>query len=269
MNLATDEGAVVGTASATELAKAIDHAEKLLSAAVDIVGASHVDLDQTWARNPRVVALTILCRSISNFRASVRLVQQEQVLEARALVRLMYENLLWLAALRERGAAFVRDMLEDEAFNRKALAEMTLRLTAKHGADVGSPGALKLRSTIRELGKQFPKTKKLQAAKTAGDGVVETTYVEYGRFSLDAVHCSITALDRHVWSERTDDKIELIVSVIPRTPPREVLSTVLHACRALMGAAITANELVGFTTATATLAALMTEFETNGWQHGD
>jgi hypothetical protein len=252
-----------------ELTKAIDHAEKLVDAAINVVGAAHVDLDQSWARNPKVVALTILCRSISNFRASVRLVQQEQVLEARALVRLLYENLLWLAALRERGEAFVQDMMEDEAFNRKALAEMTLRVTARHGADVGSPGALKLRSFIKETAQRFPTTKKLQASKTAAEGVVETTYVEYGRLSLDAVHCSITALGRHVWSERTNGKIELVVSVIPNTPPREVLSTVLHACRALMGAAVTVNELLGFTGVTATLASLMTEFEANGWQKGD
>jgi hypothetical protein len=252
-----------------ELTKAIEHAEKLLSAAIDVVGAAKVDLDQTWARNPKVVALTILCRSISNFRASVRLVQQEQVLEARALVRLMYENLLWLAALRERGAAFVQGMIEDEAFNRKALAERTLRVTAKHGADTTAPGAMKLRSIIKELSQQFPKTKKLEAGKTAAEGVVETTYVEYGRLSLDAVHCSVTALGRHVSSEQIDGTIELVLSVVPRTPPREVLSTVLHACRALMGAAVTANELVGFTTATGALAALMSEFESHGWQKGD
>lgn len=252
----------------TELVKAIAHAEKLLSAAIDVVAVAEVRLDQTWARNPKVVALAILCRSISNFRASVRLVQQEQVMEARALVRLLYENLLWLAALRERGA-FVQDMLEDEAFNRKALAEMTLKLTAKHGADTTNASALKLRGIIKELDRQFPKRQKLQADKTAAVGVVETSYIEYGRLSLEAVHCSITALGRHVSREHTDERIELILSVVPLTLPREALFTVLHGCRALMGAAVAANEIVGFTTATPALAALLTEFEANGWQQGD
>jgi hypothetical protein len=269
MKSVTTESAVAEPAPDTELTKAIDYAEKLLSAATDVVGTSHVDLDQTWARNPKVVALTILCRSISNFRASLHLVQQEQALEARVLVRLLYENLLWLAALKERGAAFVQDMREDEAFNRKALAETTLKLTAKHGADVDGPDALKLRSLVKELQQQFPKTKKLQAGKTAADSLVGITYAEYGRLSLDAVHCSVTALGRHVWSEQTDIGIELVVSVAPRTLPGEVLSTVLHGCRALMGAAVAANELVGFTAATASLAALMEEFEINGWQHLD
>jgi hypothetical protein len=55
------------------------------------------------------------------------------------------------------------------------------------------------------------------------------------------------------------------VSVVPNAPPKEVLSTVLHACSALMGAAVAANEQIGFTTASPSLAALHAEFETNGW----
>ncbi len=94
-----------------ELVRAINYAQKLLDAAIDVVGAApeHVELNQNWAQDPKIVGLTILCRSISNFRAAVLLVQQEQALEAKALVRLLYENLLWLAALRERGLEFVQD----------------------------------------------------------------------------------------------------------------------------------------------------------------
>jgi hypothetical protein len=252
-----------------ELAKAIAHADKLLSTAIDVVGNAHahITLDQTWARSPKVVAVTILCRSISNFRASVRLAQDQQVLEARVLVRLMYENLLWLAALRERGAAFVEDMRQDEAFNRSALAEMTLRISATHGADVDAPGALQLRNIINTLRKEFPSTKKLHADKIAAVGAVGIAYVTYGQLSLDAVHCSVTALGRHLSGSHTAEKSELVVSVVPNIPPGEMFSTVLHACRALMGAAVTANELLGFTSETGNLAALMAEFEANGWQN--
>ena len=83
-----------------ETAKAIEYGEGLLAAAIDLVGDAKVDLDEQWARHPHVVALTILCRTICNFRASLRLAQDRQVVEARALVRLMYENLLWLNASR-------------------------------------------------------------------------------------------------------------------------------------------------------------------------
>jgi hypothetical protein len=56
------------------------------------------------------------------------------------------------------------------------------------------------------------------------------------------------------------------VSVVPRTAPDEVLSTVLHASRALMGVAVGANELLGITTESHKLAAVVTEFEQK--QHG-
>jgi hypothetical protein len=186
-------------------------------------------------------------------------------MEARALVRLMYENLLWLAALKERGLEFVRDMREDEASNRKALTELTLELNSTQGGDVSGPTALKLRKLIKDQSQQFPKPKKLSASKTAAEGGVEMAYFEYARLSLDAVHCSVTALGYHLSSERTEARAELKLSVLPRTTPVKDLSTVLHACRALLATARDADELIGCTTPSATFAALETEFVSNGW----
>lgn len=54
-----------------------------MSAAIDVVGAAKVELNQDWARDPKIVGLAILCRSISNFRAALLLVQQRHVMEAR------------------------------------------------------------------------------------------------------------------------------------------------------------------------------------------
>ena len=89
-------------------------------------------LNENGARDPKVVGLTLLCRSISNFRAAILLVQQRHVMEARTLVRCLYENLLWMVALSESGLAFVLDMVAAEAFNRKALAELTLKTLSDH-----------------------------------------------------------------------------------------------------------------------------------------
>jgi hypothetical protein len=160
-----------------EIQKAIEYSEKLISAAIDVVGAAKVELDGEWARHPKIIGLTILCRSISNFRASLLLAQQRHVMEARALGRCLYENLLWIGALRERGSDFVQDMLQDEAFNRKSLGELTLKITSKHGANLNSSDSLTLRSLIRDIGTQFPETKKLNANKTAAEGDVEIAYV--------------------------------------------------------------------------------------------
>jgi hypothetical protein len=249
-----------------ESTKAIWYSEKLMSAAIAVVGAAKVELNENWARDPKIVGLTILCRSISNFRAAMLLVQQHHVMEARALGRCLYENLLWMGALRERGLDFVQDMLKDEAFNRQSLGELTLRLSAKHGADMSSPGSLTLRSIIKEIGKKILEMRKLNASKIAAEGAVEMAYVQYARLSLDGVHCSVTALGRHLSREQiAKNRTELVVSVEARTSDAEILSAILHPCRALMGVAVGANEILGFTAANAQLGAMVTEFEKNGW----
>jgi hypothetical protein len=249
----------------TETAKALQYAQKLLDAAIAVVGATRVVPNENGARDPKVIGLALLCRSISNFHATILLAQQSHVMEARALVRCLYENLLWMGALSECGPAFVLDMVADEAFNRKALGELALKTLSKHGIDVSGADGLTLRGMIKELAKQFPKTQKLHANRTAADSPVETAYTEYVRLSLDAVHCSVTALGRHLSSEPVDGLARLTVSVEGRTSPAELLGTILHACRALTGVMVGANELVGFTSESDKIEALVSEFEKNGW----
>jgi hypothetical protein len=249
-----------------EITKAIEYGERLLATAIDLVGDAKVDLDEQWARHHHVIALTILCRTICNFRASLHLAQDRQVVEARTLVRLMYENLLWLNAVKERGTEFVKEMVEDEAANREKLAKLTMEVAGRHGGDVSAPDALKLRSIIKTLRTDHPEPKQLKAKAVAADGKLEMVYYEYRRFSLDAVHCSVTALVRHVSGEHSDSRSELVLSVIPNTPPKEVLDTVMHANHALLCAAIGVNEFVQCDSSNAALSRLWDEFKANGWR---
>jgi hypothetical protein len=248
----------------SELKKAFEHAQRLLDASINVVGATHIRPNEQRPRDPRVIALALLCRSISNFRAAIRLVQQEQVMEARALVRLLCENLLWLGALRERGSDFVNAIVSDDRYKQKVLAQITMKLTSKHGGDVNSPDASTLRKIIKRLNENSD-DKPLHADGIAAAGVVELAYVDYVRFSLEAVHCSATALSRHIARERSETTDVLTISVIPNASSRDVFFTVLHGCSALSGAAVAANEIVGFTAASNEIAALAKKFESNGW----
>jgi hypothetical protein len=247
-----------------EFSRIIGYAQRLLDASISVVAAARVQPNEHGARDPRIIALSLLCRSISNFRAAVRLVQQEQPVEARALVRLLYENLLWLGSLRERGAAFVQAMIDEEQHNRRALAQLTLDLTRKHSGDISSPDALQLRDIAKSLG-YLSKGKKLHAAKIASEGVVEVAYIEYQRFSLDSIHCSVTALGRHLSREKSQEMDELILSVVPNSSPKELFDTIVHACNALIGVAVAVNEIVGFTPASDNLVSVFEEFGPNGW----
>ena len=177
----------------------------------------------------------------------------------------MYENLLWIGALLSHGDDFVRDMLEDEAFNRKSLAQLTFKLGAKTGADASGPESLKLRTLIGEIDKQFPNRKKISAWEVAASGPIEMAYFEYGRFSLDAVHCSITALGRHISREQVGDRREYVINVVPNTPEREIISTIVHACRALLHAAVAVGDILGDKVRRDALALVMAEFDKAAW----
>jgi hypothetical protein len=244
----------------------LQYADNLYLSAMTVMAVAEPKIQGKWNRDPKIIGLTILGRSLSIFKAALLLARANQVLEARMLARPMYENLLWIAALRERGASFVEEMVEDDALNRKSLGQTTMKLTAQRGSDPNAAGGLILREIIRALAKTYEDPKKLHADKVAAMGKVELLYVDYTRLSLDSLHCSVTALGHHISSERVSD-LETIVTVAvePKFGKDEMARTVRHLCRALMGVAITANELVGFTSASASLTAAVHEFETRGW----
>jgi hypothetical protein len=85
------------------------------------------------------------------------------------------------------------------------------------------------------------------------------------------VWCAVTAPDasalppsrrREEWWSTMLKQREL---TWPARPPAELLETILHACRALTGVMVGANELVGFTSESGKIEALVSEFEKNGW----
>ena len=119
--------------------KVLQYADNLYRVAMAVLAAAEVTIHGRWNRDPKVVGLTILSRSLSIFKSALLLVRANQILEAKMLARPMYENLLWIAALRERGAKFVEDMVEDDALSRRSLAQTTVKLTAQHGGEPNSP----------------------------------------------------------------------------------------------------------------------------------
>jgi hypothetical protein len=253
-----------------EESHAFEYADRLIEIARTVVEESKIVLDAIpdhsavhWAREPKIVAVAVLCRSISNFNAALSLAHLGQVIEARMIVRPMFENMLYLAALRERGATFVEKMIADDAFNKAALAQLTLKLTGKHGANPDNAGSLRLRSIINELRKKS--ARKLRVDEIAASGVVELAYIEYARLSLDSVHCSVMTLGRHIFEEHDDKMVNRVISIQGRSPPTEVFSTILHGCRALMGVTVGANELLGGTTAGPLINLIVMEFERRGW----
>jgi hypothetical protein len=226
---------------------AITFSEKVLGIAIDTIGAANVALSGLGASDPKIVSLALLCRTISNFKGAIVMVREGLVTEARTLARCCYENLIWAAALSERGSEFVADMLKDDAASRKAMGQLTLKLSSRAGADTNADDAKMLRDLIRQSETRFPESKKLHVDKTALGGPVELAYAAFGQLSLEASHPTITALGRHLRTELEGDTRHLVIDVVPDVSEREMLRAIWWSCDALLGVAIGANEIVGGT----------------------
>lgn len=85
----------------TDEQKALEFADKLYASAMNVVGAANGQIDNKWNRDPKIIGFTVLCRTLSTFKAALILVRASQVMEARMLARPLYENCLWIAALSE------------------------------------------------------------------------------------------------------------------------------------------------------------------------
>jgi len=91
--------------------------DRLYAKGVDVFDNSKVMESEAGTRDPKVVALTLLARTLSNFQAAVQLLGSQHVVEARALTRCCWENLFWIAALSKKGDEFVKTMELDDAAN--------------------------------------------------------------------------------------------------------------------------------------------------------
>jgi uncharacterized protein DUF5677 len=234
-------------AQSEKVESALAFGEKMLGLAIDTVGAVNVTISPLGARDPKIVSLALLCRTISNCRGALIMVREGLVIEARTLARCCYENLIWSAALNERGSEFVTDMLNDDAASRKTLGQVKLKLSSRAGADSDAEDAKILRDLIRQSESKFPDSKKLRVDKTALRGAVELAYATFGQLSLDAAHPTITAIGRHLHSEVDGDTRHLVIDVMPDVQERELLRTIWWSCDALLGATVALNEIVGGT----------------------
>src|SRR5258707_5635714 len=93
-------------------------ANRLYEKGKAIFDHSNVLESEAGTKDPKVVALALLARTVGNFQAAVLLLDNGHVVEARAMARCCYENLFWIAALTKKGDEFVKAMELDDAANR-------------------------------------------------------------------------------------------------------------------------------------------------------
>jgi hypothetical protein len=112
--------------------------------------ASRWNREPAKAGDPKIIAVLLLIRTLSNFRGTVILLRADRIVEARTIARCCSENLFHIAALRNDGEQFVREMDEDHGASQKARGEFLIQQT---GELPEAEWQQKLRAFLASLGK--------------------------------------------------------------------------------------------------------------------
>lgn len=193
--------------------------------------------------DPRVLAITLMSRTLSNFRGVFTLIDNGLVVEARILVRCCFENAFWIAGLHAQGDKFVRKMLRDEIRNRNVRGELALSKKTQLPEHVEKG----LRERLRLNNKKWPDAKSLNPKDVALTGLLRDGYLIYSQLSADAAHPTMTSLHRHVSHCEKDS--ESLIDVVPAPKEEEVMKTRDWACNAMLGVCVGVNEILGGTLA--------------------
>jgi hypothetical protein len=165
------------------------HAQHLVDVALEIM--SQCDrLDTTkGTRDPKVIALALLSRSLGHFKATSRLLEIGLTVEARTLTRRIFENLFMQGGLAELGDEFVQRMIDDTAKSRQSRGSWVLGWLDEQEGD--SPYEEGLRETMDKLRALYPKPRAINFGEITKDGSLKNAYLWYKQLSSDAAHPSL------------------------------------------------------------------------------
>jgi Family of unknown function (DUF5677) len=233
----------------------LGHGQHLADVALEIIGQCD-RLDTTkGARDPKVMALALLSRSLGHFKAIPRLLEISLIVEARTLTRCIFENLFMQGGLSEQGDLFVQKMADDIAKSRQSRGSWVLGwLDEQEGECPYEEG---LRETMDKLRALYPKPRAINFGEITRDSSLKNAYLWYKQLSSDAAHPSLEALTRHITKEADGS---LLVSVEAGASEKDTLDTIEWACQALMGVIVGANQIAGLVKAGEKLPSLCDEF---------
>lgn len=188
-----------------------------------LLQAQFEEKDKTLS-NPKVIALTLMCRSVNNFGALRGLVENGFVVEVRTMARCCYENLFWLAGLTVKGDEFVKQMMDDHELSTIKRGNELMQWAKKQEGKVDFEAPL---AAFLD---------KMREQSTARSGVVHKNAAEAG-------------LSRHVDHKMIDGGVTVTLIGEPLVDKEEVEQTLEFGCSSLLGACVAANQVVGGTSA--------------------
>jgi hypothetical protein len=217
-------------------------AGRILKRANDVFEGANVPLTEKGAKDPKVIALALLARTVNNFEAALKMIEAGYVVEARTLTRCCWENLFWSAALVKKGEEFVQRIELDDAFSRQKRGKRLLNWSKAQEAPRDFESTLE--AFLEEFAERNPDRAGIQHAQAAEAGSVKGGYIIYGELSNDAAHPSASSLSRHV--EWNDDDSNFTIHARAPVELDEVEQTLEFACSSMFGVLVAANQLFGY-----------------------
>jgi hypothetical protein len=217
-------------------------------AGLGVHATAQVETTEKGFADPKVLALTLLARTVSNVKGAILLLNAGRIVEARIITRAVFENLYWLVGLAEEGDSFVRKMRDDEMNHRLALGQSIFATEIKLDEEVSQRLRTFLRTDKNALVKGNALSPK-QVAQIRPD--FEKTYIFYGQLSSDAAHPSVTALNRYIIPDTHPEGAG--IDVEPVLSEHELAETWEYLCMAAIGACVAANQIIEGTSGGAAL----------------
>lgn len=218
-------------------------AHRLYAKGVDVFDAADVPVTEAGARDPKVVAMALLARTLRAMQAADLLLQDEFIVEARTLTRTILENLFFSAALANKGEAFVNELEIDDITARRKRAKGLLEFFEKQGGRAEQHKRLK--AYRDQLWEEHGKTAEIGMLNAAIAGGVGDAYIAYRELSTDAAHPSAESLSLHIITNDSPDAPTFTVSASPVMGPAEPVDTLELLCMAVLGVIVATNEILG------------------------
>jgi hypothetical protein len=231
--------------------------ERFSHTGLEIINEANLTVTKHGMLEPKIIALTLLSRTLSHFRALMLLTKARFVVESRILARCCFENLFLIGGLHTEGFAFVERMKDDDRAGRKGRLRFALETDS-----IFDSLSIELKEAVKERHQEFRAASKLgflNPKDASGIGPFKETYIAYSQMSGDAAHPTITALARH-WSPGPTGKVGYF-DVQPEPKDDELDETLNLVCVALIGMMVTVNEIIGFTESGKKLTALNHELK--------
>jgi hypothetical protein len=198
----------------------------------------------------QIAGLTLLARTLSNFKAALLLLREKQIVEARTIARCCYENSLWVLGLVKGGQKFKNEIIGHDMKHKR----ITLQTVFSSRIDLEEDREEKLRQWMRDT--KHWETSGTLTPKGVAKTTADDTYIFYQYLSLDA-HPSVHTLDRYF--DPTDGDAGTIV-IEAEVRLSEEIETLNLLCLPVVSVLLLVSQLLGHEEAPPELAWISQEY---------